>query len=365
MTRAQFQTVAFCAPALVAGVALGFFISPLLRAQTAPPVPGRTPAGQASAREPEPVEHEALRREIAGFEHDLAKRTARPAEAEDQQKRLLARIPGLQASGDSEGLLALMQELAALGEPGYAAALEIAAFFESAGKSPLAIWPNDPKFRLIFNPAMLDLSAWALRHPHGVPDSFLQRALVALEECGERDFAGPLLEFLSTCETGEVSRKACDRLERIAYPSSAPAIAAALRSQAKLGHSTWDLCCILARLGSEGALRELEELAKSQDPIASADARDALAVVRPPAGREAVTASGNRSGSRYPNGVEWGDVAVSFAGTTLTSLDQLDDLYKAAPQNIPQVLIVERRGKPRRITLVFEANVTTWTWEDD
>ena len=351
-------TVAFSGAALVAGALLGRFLLPGFRTSKPPPVSDNAPAGRAAAQPPAPGELEALRKEIAALERERARKAVQPVAEADRLKELLARIPGLKAAADSKGLLALMQELAALGEPGYPGAVGIGEILAKDENSFLEI-TDELDFRQILTPAMLELAAWILRHPNGISESLVTLAFDALDECGECDLAGPLLEYLSKSADQVLRIIACARLEDLAVPSMAPKLATAIQLQAKDANLSWSLTCILARLGTQDSLRELEALAASTDPAVAADARDALAVLRPPEGREAVTAAGKKWDSKRPVGVQWGDVVVSYEGTTLTSLDQLAPLFAAAPPNVPQVLMVERRGRLRRVKLTFNGAAVT------
>jgi hypothetical protein len=358
MTRAQLQAVALGGASLLAGVLLGWSQAPRIRAHEPLPEPAGASTEHPSPRGAAPADLEGLRREVAALEQELEQKNSQSVAESDRLKGLLARIPGLKAAADTNGLLALMQELAALGEPGYPGAVEIGEIL-AADESSLLEISDDLEMRKILTPAMLELAAWILRHPKGISGPLAELAFDALDECGECDLVGPLLDYISTSEAQDLGIAAWLRLEDLAVPSMAPKIAASIQAQAKNAELTWRLSGLLARLGTPGSLRELEALAASQDPNVSASARDALAVLHPPPGREAVTATGKRWDSKRPLGVQWGDVVVSYEGTTLTSLDQLASLYAASPQKVVQVLTVERRGRLRKVKLTFDGgNVT-------
>ncbi|MEK7466194.1 MAG: hypothetical protein AAB074_02160 [Planctomycetota bacterium] len=338
LKRAAVATFAFAA-----GLTAGWFaIQPT---PSAPPLPPAGPAAATAAPEDLP----AIQSEIASLEAVRAPKAAAPPDLKAKAAELCAKIPALRDAGDKEALYKLLQELAALGEPGFPGALEIALLLGNDEGSPLRLVDDDPRFPEVFTPGLLAFADWALRKRDGVPPWLARLSMRGLSRAYDRDPAPPFFAYLAHCGDSANAETAVNFLRGLEVPSLAPAIADAVRGQAKNARLAWELLEGLGRIKSPVALQHFEALAASSDPAVAALGARGLATVRPPPERAALTFNGDTTSFTQPYGLDWGDVVVSLDATTLTSVDHLKDLYAKAPDGTPQILTIERDGKLMRI----------------
>jgi hypothetical protein len=262
-------------PAALVALALGVVAGGWMERRRAKAAEAPAVAAEGASREAAPgsaadaAAHEiaAAREEIRALREKLAAATnapnpgaaMTPEQLAAKAAELRARIPALVAANDERGLIKLMRELASLGEPGYAAAIEIAEILHNE----LGI--SDSDSRKVYTGRLLPLLLWTLSHGDKAPAWLRETAIDTLSWAdGEIDSTAVYLEALKTEGDAEVAEKFAQYLQDL-KPEHASDLLAAVHAQA--GHPTAlvALAGALAELRTPDTVHALESLSASAD----------------------------------------------------------------------------------------------------
>lgn len=263
-----------------------------------------------------------------------------PEEAAAKAAELRARIPLLVAQEDGKALLSLMKELAALGEPGYAGAMEIAEKLRKALEGKDQAWGlTSYAFDKAFGGAMVPVMQWAIGHPDGASEWFRLHSIDTLRWLPDVDSTAVFLDALASEKSVRVAQSMVDHLQGLGDASAIPGLEAAVHAQAGTPHILEDLMDELRDMKSPEAERELQVLAGDPNPAVSAEARLQLLAIHPPVAGVWISDI-VPDGQAASVGLKRGDILVSYNGVDIATLGQLrEELFKAPADSMVTVLV--------------------------
>ena len=269
----------------------------------------------------------------------------RPVSPEERAKQLRALIPKLLEKKDGAALMALMKELAALGEAGYAGAMQIAEIFRRQfGNGDRALGVAKVQFNKAFGAAMAPLLKWALENPEKASPWFRAHSVNMLYWISDVD-AGPiLLAALGKEKDANVSASMANYLEHLAKPEMVGDLLAAARSHSDRPRTLQPILDSLIAIHTTESEAALRDLAGDSDPTLRSEAQLALIEFSPPAPGVMVTLTQPKSQAESL-GIRRGDIIVSYDGKPVESLDALRRQVMQKPGSQIVTLMVNREGQ--------------------
>jgi hypothetical protein len=229
---------------------------------------------------------------------------------------LRAEMAALVEKRDGEGLLYLARRLAALGEAGYPAVMEIAKLLlDDEVKDPREFGDVDLDGGL-FVAEFMPLMAWALAHPELSPPRYRVRAADELAVDGTQDVAQLFLRVLRTESDPEVVTHLC---EGIAYRMRAGIVseveAAARRLHAN-GAALENLLSGISSLDSPAATEALTRLSAPELPAEVRERAKARLLLYQDPPESGYLVLGVESGSGWHGGgLRTGDLILEMNGS--------------------------------------------------
>lgn len=275
-----------------------------------------------------------------------AKRVLTPEEAKAKAAELKALIPDLVAKKDGKALLKLMHELAALGEAGYLAAIEVSGIIGKdveSGKNELGLTRNE--FWAAFTGPMVDVMVWGLGRGDEVSAGFRSGSVYGLAYGNPDLESGKLfLDILKTEKSPEVIRAIGDTLEGVVKPGMEGNLAALAPAYAENPRMLASLMDALVRLDSPESLSSLEQFTRSDNEKIRAEAEVAMIALKPPAAGLFITVTVPNSQADNV-GIKRGDIITSYNGKTITSMSDLIDGTSGAAADSVVPITVNRHGE--------------------
>ncbi|MEK7469089.1 MAG: PDZ domain-containing protein [Planctomycetota bacterium] len=318
-------------------------------ANNAPDGGKESPGGDELKRRTEELarsqqEAAALRRQLEAAQKSDGAKSATPEEIAAQVKGLRSRKAALLEARDGMGLLRLMQEFAALGEAGYADAMEISGLLREdlRGKNKKFGISRSDYFRAVGS-SMVPLMKWALANPDKAPAAFRLDAAGLLRW---QDLeAGPAyLEALKIETDARVAAEMARALRGMQKPEMAADLVAAARFQAANPDALRRLLDAISGLPSPEADAALLGLGSDPNPILREEASLAYTALNPPAPGVLITTLVPGSQADL-TGLKRGDVIVSYDGHDLGSFKQLrNEVSKKDPDSLTSI-VVNRNGQ--------------------
>ncbi|MBI2921340.1 MAG: hypothetical protein HYY18_09685 [Planctomycetes bacterium] len=330
--------LAAAAAAFAGGLAAGSARRPLA------PAAGEAAAPAASAARPAAVDPTAPRTP------DAAAGTATASAAD-----LLRALPALVERRDVAGLADLFRKLAALGEAGYPAAMQLyAAVFpdgEASLEEALERAPFQEALRpwLFRDPALL---AWALEHSEAAPAGFRFEAAERFPRCAGADAGAMFLRLILTERDDSVAERMRSWLPFLADESMADRLVEIARTAPV--DDIWDdhtdsLVQTIASFSTPAGERAFDLLLRDENPRV----REAAAFERirrhPPATGALVCYSAGpdeffSAGRGEEQPLRRGDILLSMEGREIASNDDLAALLESLPGDRLVGVVVHRDG---------------------
>ncbi|MBI2921324.1 MAG: PDZ domain-containing protein [Planctomycetes bacterium] len=283
---------------------------------------------------------EAENRDLRSRLERAGKSSMTADEASKRAKQLMKDIPTLLEKKDGRTLLRLMRELAALGEPGYAAALKIAEVLTrdaERGKGEFGV--PAPQIYNAFRGPLIPMLAWALTHPGDASEWMRQHAVGPVMWAEDLDPRALFLEALQSETSAQVASSMAGALGELARGDDADALAAAALAQAGRPGVLSSIVDALAGLGSPEASRALNALAASTDPAVRAEAQFAKTRTDPPAPGILISGIVEKSQAEAA-GLRRGDLIVAYNGESVGSFDALrQNVEKTSPDQLVPILV--------------------------
>jgi hypothetical protein len=272
--------------------------------------------------------------------------------AKRRAKDLRAMIPGLVEKEDGAGLLALMKELAGLGEAGWKGAMEIADIFRKEfGQGEEAFGLSKVQYNKAFTGAMTPLMTWALDHPEQAPGWFRAHSVHMLYWVADADSASIFLGVMGKEQDPNILAAMAGYMDRLAKPEMAGDIASLALLNADRPKTFGALLTSLVNLHSPESEAAIRRLAGDSNPAVRAAAELALVEHSPPAAGVMITTTRPKSQAESA-GLLKGDIIVSYDGKDVKSLDQLRKEVQSKPDHQLVTVMVNRNGSlvPVQIT---------------
>ena len=274
-----------------------------------------------------------------------AKKALTPEEAAAKAEELKGKIKVLVEKKDGKALIKLMHELAALGEAGYAAAIEISGILSQdveGEKGVLGISRNE--FYMSFGGPMVPLMVWSMSHADDVPAGFRVGAAYALPWQRDADAGKIFLDSLKTEKNADVAKAMAENLEGLVRPEMASDLAALARANTGNPAVLMPLVQSLSGIGNEEAIGYLEQFARDENPVLKSEAEVALIAVHPPAAGLLITYTAPNSQAEVA-GIRRGDVITTYNGVPVSNLDELRaEIGKTSGEELVTVM-VNRKGE--------------------
>jgi HPt (histidine-containing phosphotransfer) domain-containing protein len=274
-----------------------------------------------------------------------------PESAKSRARALRAKIPELVEKQDGAGLLALMKELGALGEPGFKGAMEIAEILRKAfGNGDEAFGIARVQFNKAFG-ALTPLMTWALANPGEASGWFRGHAVHMLFWLSDVDAAPIFLDALAKEQNPGIAQAMAGYLERLAKPGMATDLEEAARAHSDRPQTFQPLLQALVDMHSPESAASLRALAGEANPQLRAAAELALVEHSPPAAGIMITTTRPKSQAETV-GLQKGDILVSYDGKEIKSLDELRKSVQQKPDKELVTVMVNRNGSlvPVQIT---------------
>jgi hypothetical protein len=268
-----------------------------------------------------------------------------PEQAKARLEELRAQIPDLVAKKDGKALIKLMHDLAALGEVGYMAAIEVSGILAQdveGGKNELGLSRNE--FYMAFSGPMIPVQVWAFQKGDEIPAGFRAGAAWALPWHPEVEPGKLFLDALKTEKNADVLAAIAQNLDNVAKAGMEGDLAALVPQYADNSKMLGSLVDSLVKIGSPEALASVEELSRSTNDAIRAEAEIGMLAIRPP--EQGILITLTVPNSQADNvGIKRGDIITSYNGTKVTDFDALrEEMQKAAPGSVVTVT-VNRKGE--------------------
>ena len=272
---------------------------------------------------------------------------------------LHGRAASLIGARDTKALFGLVRELTALGEAGFAGALDILLALKEFPGEPLTAGGNNQELIRAFPSVTAGFFEWVLESPDRTPAWVRGLATWCLYHMDDVDSTELLLRALARERDPQIADSLVYYGTEGVCAGMEPLLAGAARQQ-KAESLRWELICSLGRLGTPESIETLSRLAESEDPELKRLSGYALAAVRPGPDSPGTIYRPKR-GDSGPIGLEWGDVVVMLGQTTVSSWNQFEKGWNDWPLDQETTFTVQRRGRLVRIlvTKSFGGGVAT------
>lgn len=291
---------------------------------------------------------------IAKLEQDLGKPVPKgvgekvaltPEEAKAKLEELHARIPDLVAKKDGKALVKLMQDMAALGEVGYMAAIEVSGILSQdveGGKNELGLSRNE--FYMAFGGPMIPVQVWAMQKGDEIPAGFRAGAAWALPWHPEVEPGKLFLDTLKTEKNADVIAAIAQNLDNVAKAGMEGDLAALVPQFADNTRMLGSIIDSLVKIGSPDAISSIDALSRSANDAIRAEAEIGMIAIHPPEAGILITVTVPNSQAENV-GIKRGDIITSYNGQVVGDFDSLrEQMQKAAPGSVVTVT-VNRKGE--------------------
>lgn len=273
------------------------------------------------------------------------KKVLTPEEAKARAEELRARIQGLVEKKDGKALIALMHELAALGEAGYLAAIEISGILSDdvqGGKNQLGL--TEREFYKAFGGPMVPVLVWAMGKGDEVPSGFRAGAAYSLPWQDGVDAGRIFLDALKHEKSADVLNAIAQNLDEAAKAGMEGELASLVPGYADNPRMLASLLDSLVKIGSPDAIASLDAFTRSTNDALRAEAEVAMIAVKPPA--EGILITLTVPNSQAENvGIKRGDIITSYNGQTVVDFDALREQMKSVPAGQVVTITVNRKGE--------------------
>ncbi|MCE9584967.1 MAG: PDZ domain-containing protein [Planctomycetes bacterium] len=268
-----------------------------------------------------------------------------PEEAKAKLEELRARIPDLVAKKDGKALVKLMQDLAALGEVGYMAAIEVSGIIAQdveGGKNELGLSRNE--FYMSFSGPMIPVQVWAMQKGDEIPAGFRAGAAWGLAWRPEVEPGKLFLDTLKTEKSKDVIAAIAQNLEQVSKEGMEADLAALVPQFADNSKMLGSLVDSLIKIGSPEALASVESLLHSPNDAIRTEAEIGMIAIRPPAQGIMITMTVPNSQAENV-GIKRGDIITSYNGTTVADFEALQEQMQSASPGAVVTITVNRKGE--------------------
>ena len=268
-------------------------------------------------------------------------------------KRVLAlksTLASLVKGKNGAGLLKLMQDLAAEGEAGYQAAMEIATMLKPRknGRRVLEGWGlSNEEFEAGIRGPVAELGTWALRHPDQSSPDFREVVAQVLYGRFEVDAASAYMDGLLVERDPEVAMGLVDGLKKRGAQGVLPKVADALRAHSSNAYLVAGLLEAIGAVRSEEADRLLEEFAQSKEALVSKEADLALVRRRPPVAGVYIIYMHEEEGF----GLKRGDIVTGYDGISITQQKELNAMMEKGSEDPMVTFTINRRGQTLNVIM--------------
>lgn len=273
------------------------------------------------------------------------KKVLTPEEAKARAEELRARIQGLVEKKDGKALIALMHELAALGEAGYLAAIEISGILSDdvqGGKNQLGL--TEREFYKAFGGPMVPVLVWAMGKGDEVPSGFRAGAAYSLPWQDGVDAGRIFLDALKHEKSADVLNAIAQNLDEAAKAGMEGELASLVPGYADNPRMLASLLDSLVKIGSPDAIASLDAFTRSTNDALRSEAEVAMIAVKPPA--EGILITLTVPNSQAENvGIKRGDIITSYNGQTVADFDALREQMKSVPAGQVVTITVNRKGE--------------------
>ena len=342
----------------VAGVVIGVCV---VRQRLGEPDPGPLAAAQARAAGATADSGGGIKEKLQRLRDetgDLRNRLAAagkpvlPAEeARMKAAELRKKIPALLESHNGKALIALMRELASLGEPGYDGAMEIAAILRNDlygpnddGKDATKLLGiDDDTYWKAFSGRMVPLLAWSVTHPERAPAWLRSQALGRLTWNGDYDAPSFFAETLRGEKDPEFAKNLAEYLGHyvIGTPDSPALLVECARVYRDNVEVLSNLVTALGKAGTTESVQAIEELMGHPNAKIREAAGFEMSAIRPPVAGAFIDNPWSPNPGQ-PSTFQRGDIVVSRNGEPVTSWMEFRTSLHNAPREGTTTLVVHR-----------------------